>query len=35
MASNNLDAIVHKAREMVNAAISDSGAPAIESGKAG
>ena len=31
----HLDAIVHEAREMVNAAISGSGAPAVESGKAG
>jgi phosphoglucomutase len=31
----HLDAIVHEARQMVNAAISGSGAPAIESGKAG
>jgi phosphoglucomutase len=31
----HLDAIVHEAREMVNAAISGAGAPAIESGKAG
>ena len=31
----HLDAIVDEAREMVNAAISGSGAPAIESGKAG
>jgi phosphoglucomutase len=31
----HLDAIVHEAREMVNAAISGSGAPAIKSGVAG
>jgi phosphoglucomutase len=31
----HLDTIVREARKMVNAAISDSGAPAIESGRAG
>ena len=31
----HLDAIVHEAREMVNAAISGLGAPAIESGEVG
>ena len=31
----HLDAIVHEAREMVNAAISGSGAPAVESGEVG
>ena len=31
----HLDAIVREARKMVNAAISGSGAPAVESGKAG
>ena len=31
----HLDAIVREARKMVNAAVSGSGAPAIESGEAG